>query len=269
MHSSLPQQLNNFQFTRFRLLIRFFEWLECAAVKSSNAIITICPALEEYVKHVYGSVRNVMIENVPSADYVKPLSEEDATKVKNTYSLNGERIVLYTGTFEAYQGVDLLVATAEYVLKQRKDVVFLLVGGTRDQVQYYQSWVDRLGLSSHFHFTGTRPPEEIPGLVRISEVLVSPRISGINTPLKIYPYLQSGKPIVATNIYSHTQVLNANVAVLVDPQREAFARGILSVLENLSLAEQLGTHARLLSIDRYNLQTFVRKTAQALQMAVE
>ena len=269
MHSSLPQQLSNFQFTRFRPLICVFEWLECVAVKSSNAIITICPALEEYVKAMYGSVRSVMIENVPSADYVDAFSEEDANEVKNTYSLNGERIILYTGTFEAYQGVDLLVATAEHVLKQRQDVVFLLVGGTPDQVQYYQSCVDRLGLSSHFHFTGTRPPEEIPGLVRISQVLVSPRISGINTPLKIYPYLQSGKPIVATNIYSHTQVLNADVALLVDPQPEAFARGILAVLENLSLAEQLGTHARMLSIDRYNFQTFVHKTAQVLQMAVE
>jgi len=268
MHSSLPQQLSNFQFTRFRPLIRFFEWLESAAVNSSNAVITICPALEEHVKKVYGTVPGVMIENVPSADYPEAVNEEEVQKIKAAYSMNGEKIVLYTGTFESYQGLSLLISSAAQVLRQRQDVIFLLVGGTPDQVRHYQDWVNRLGLSSHFYFTGTLPPEEIPGLVRISHILVSPRISGTNTPLKIYPYLQSGKPIVATNIYSHTQVLNPDVAVLVDPNPEAFAQGILSVLGNLSLATRLGTQARMLSEDRYNFQTFIQKTAQVLQMAV-
>src|ERR1051325_862162 len=67
MHSSLPQQLNNFEFTRFRPLIRLFERLEFAVVKSSNAVITICPALEDHVKKIHGRARSVMIENVPFA----------------------------------------------------------------------------------------------------------------------------------------------------------------------------------------------------------
>jgi glycosyltransferase involved in cell wall biosynthesis len=268
MHSSLPQQLSNFQFTRFRPLIRLFEWLEYSAINSSNAVITICPALEEHVKKLYGYVPGVMIENVPSEDHPETVTEEDIKQFKTAYSLNGEKIVLYTGTFEPYQGLGLLISSAAQILRQRQDVVFLLVGGNRNQVRYYQNWVKRLGLSSHFYFTGTRPAEEIPGFVRISQILVSPRISGTNTPLKIYPYLQSGKPIIATNIYSHTQVLNPNVAVLVDPNPEAFAQGILAVLENLSLATSLGTEAQMLSKDRYNFQTFIQKTAQVLQIAM-
>ena len=59
------------------------------------------------------------------------------------------------------------------------------------------------------------------------------------------------------------------MAVLVDPNPEAFAKGILSVLGNLSLAVQFGTQARMLSEDRYNFQTFIQKTAQVLEMAVE
>jgi glycosyltransferase involved in cell wall biosynthesis len=268
MHSSLPQQLNNFQFTRFRPLVRFFEWLEYRAINSSNAVITICPALEEYIRKAYGHARGVMIENVPSEDYPEAITEEDIKKLKAAYSLNGEKIILYTGTFEAYQGLGLLILSAAQILSQRQDVVFVLVGGNLDQVRYYQNWVNRLGLSSHFYFTGTRPAEEIPGFVRISQILVSPRISGTNTPLKIYPYLQSGKPIIATNIYSHTQVLNPNVAVLVDPNPEAFAQGILAVLENLSLATNLATQARILSKERYNFQAFIQKTADVLQMAM-
>ena len=47
MHSSLPQQLTNFQYTRFRPMVRLFEWLESRTINSSDAVITICPALAE------------------------------------------------------------------------------------------------------------------------------------------------------------------------------------------------------------------------------
>jgi glycosyltransferase involved in cell wall biosynthesis len=268
MHSSLPQQLSNFEFSRFRPLVRFFEWLEHKAINSSDAVVTVCPALEEHVKNINGHVPGVMIENVASKDHSEAITEEDINRFKALYSVNGEKIVLYTGTFEPYQGLSLLISSAALVLRQREDVVFLLVGGNPDQVRCYQASVKQLGLSSHFYFTGTRPPEEIPGFIRISHILVSPRISGTNTPLKIYPYLQSGKPIVATNIYSHTQVLSPDVAVLVDPTPETFAQGIVSVLGNLSLAERLGTQARLLSEDRYNFQAFIQKIARVLEIAM-
>jgi len=48
MHSSLPQQLINFQFTHSRLLIGLFEKLENAALKSAAVVITICEDLRRY-----------------------------------------------------------------------------------------------------------------------------------------------------------------------------------------------------------------------------
>ena len=56
-------------------------------------------------------------------------------------------------------------------------------------------------------FTGQQPAREIPAFVEACDILVSPRIRGTNTPLKIYSYLRSGRPIVATNLLTHTQVL--------------------------------------------------------------
>jgi glycosyltransferase involved in cell wall biosynthesis len=64
-------------------------------------------------------------------------------------------------------------------------------------------------------------------------------------------------------------VLNPNVAVLVDPNPQAFAQGIISVLENLSLAAQLSAQARILSEERYDFQTFIQRTARVLEMALE
>jgi glycosyltransferase involved in cell wall biosynthesis len=268
MHSSLPQQLLNFRYTRSRPLIRFFERLERRVILASEAVITICPALAEHVNQISGNVSHVMIENVAIERSTEAVSAEEVRAFRTAHALDGKRIVLYTGNFEPYQGIDLLVASAERVLRQRQDAVFVFLGGKPDQVQHYQDRVERQGLSAHFRFTGMRPPEEIPGALHLSDILVSPRISGTNTPLKLYGYLQAGKPIVATNLPTHTQVLDNDVAVLVDPDPEALARGILSVLDAPPLATKLGKQARQLFDDRYNYQTFIKKTDQILQMAL-
>src|SRR3546814_4893667 len=54
----------------------------------------------------------------------------------------------------------------------------------------------RLGLNGDVIFTGTVPQSEIPGLLSISDVLVSPRLLGTNTPLKIYAYMRTDRKSV-------------------------------------------------------------------------
>lgn len=268
MHSSLPQQLLNFRYTCSRPLIRIFGWLERRVILASDAVITICPALAEHVNQISGNVSPVMIENVAIEKAAEAVSAAEVRAFRTAHALDGKKIVLYTGNFEPYQGIDLLVAGAERVLRQRQDTVFVLLGGKPDQVKHYQNRVAKQGMSAHFRFTGMRPPEEIPSALRVSDILVSPRVSGTNTPLKLYAYLQAGKPIVATNLPTHRQVLHPDMAVLVEPDPKALARGILSVLASPSLAAKLGKQARRLFDDRYNFQTFIKKTDLALHMAL-
>jgi len=64
MHSSLPQQLSNFKFSKSNFLIRLFEQLEAHTIKNATALITICPELFEYVKGNFPNKFNKLIENV-------------------------------------------------------------------------------------------------------------------------------------------------------------------------------------------------------------
>jgi glycosyltransferase involved in cell wall biosynthesis len=268
MHSSLPEQLINFNYTHFRWVIKLFEFLERRTIRLSDAIITICPALFDYVKQIHPRTPVVMIENLSTAADPVTVRDQDVLRIKNQYSIDGKRVIFYAGTLEPYQGIDLLINAAERILKNRQDVMFLIAGGSRSQVQAYQKRVRDLGIEAGFFLLGLRPPEEISPALRLSHVLVSPRINGTNTPSKIYAYLQSGKPIVATNIYTHTQVLDATVALLVDPDSDSLARGILSLLEDPSLADRLAAGARQLFESRYGYESFLQKTERVLEMAV-
>ena len=96
----------------------------------------------------------------------------------------------------------------------------LVVGGEPAQVEQAKARAASAGAAAAMVFTGQQPAKEIPGFVQAADLLVSPRIRGTNTPLKIYSYLRSGKPIVATNLLTHTQVLSPAIARLVDPKPE-------------------------------------------------
>lgn len=263
MHSSLPQQLINFKYSNFRPLINLFETLERIAINRCDALITICPELEEYVKKINPQKKHVMIENVA----VRNPFEENRGKsinLRDKYSLYGKKVILYTGTFEPYQGLELLVEGARIVLRTNKNVSFMLVGGKRDQIKGLKEMASQKGVCDSFIFTGSVPFDEVSDYIEIADVLVSPRIEGNNTPLKIYSYLKSGKPIVATNLATHTQVLSSEVAVLVEPSPKAFADGILAVIHDSKLCETLAENAKRLTEEKYSYKMYLERTKEIL-----
>ena len=269
MHSSLPQQLGNFQYSKFSPLIWLFTFLEKITINSSQAVITICPALEEQVKDVCPHAPHLMIENMTIERSPDSVPDEDVQQFKATYQLEGRRIVLYTGTFETYQGIPLLIQSAKAVVEKIPNVVFVLMGGTPQQVDDVRSQIKEEGLLSSFCLTGSRPSTEIPCAIRAADILVSPRIKGTNTPLKIYAYLQSGKPIVATNLSTHTQVLNEHVAFLTDTNETAFANGILDSLMHEEDATARGHRARELFETQFSYDIYLEKTAKILDLALK
>jgi glycosyltransferase involved in cell wall biosynthesis len=181
------------------------------------------------------------------------------------YAINGHRVILYAGTFEAYQGLELLVEAAGEIVSRHKNVRFLCVGGNESQVGRMKSLARERCVDEYFVFPGTVPPEEVQSLFSIASILMSPRISGTNTPLKIYSYLRSGVPIVATKIRSHTQVLTDDVALLVEPHFQSISSGILRLLEDIHFGNRLAESALRLAEKAYSPDAYYEKMAQVLR----
>jgi glycosyltransferase involved in cell wall biosynthesis len=77
-----------------------------------------------------------------------------------------------------------------------------------------------------------------------ADILISPRIKGENTPMKIYSYLDSGVPVIATDLPTHTQVMSTDISYLVKPEPAALSRGIVDLIENPELCKELSGKAR-------------------------
>jgi glycosyltransferase involved in cell wall biosynthesis len=263
MHSSLPQQLSNFAFSRSRLMRGVFLAIERFMIRGSSVVIVICPALLDTVRAIAPQARIVLIENAPgSAEGESTTAQGEA--VRATHGLTPTTpVVMYTGTFEAYQGLDLLFAAMAIVHRQRPDARLLLAGGKPLQVRQARAQAKTAGLEAVTIFAGERPAAEMPAYLAAADLLVSPRSRGTNTPLKIYQYLRSGKAIVATRLLTHTQVLSDDTAILTEASPEGFARGILAVLDDPVHAAQVGQQARALAETKYSYDAYLAKTRQA------
>ena len=263
MHSSLPQQLSNFKYSRSSLLRRVFVWAEDRMVHGSKVVITICQELQDTVGQMGVGDRALLIENVMGGD-VEDAPSLHPREVREKWGIPADApLALYTGTFEAYQGVELLIEATALLAQTHPHARVLVVGGEPAQVEHARRKADETGASGIMIFTGQQPARDIPAFVQACDLLVSPRIRGTNTPLKIYSYLRSGKPIVATDLLTHTQVLSAEVARLVAVDAKAFASAITELIDRPQERARLADAARVLAATKYSREAYVKRTAEA------
>jgi glycosyltransferase involved in cell wall biosynthesis len=234
-------------------------------IRRSRVVIVICPALEETVRSIEPDAHTVLIENAPGSGEQEGTLEQAASVRRTLGVADRAPIVLYTGTFETYQGLDLLFDAMAIVARRTgwEDVRLVLAGGQPDQVARAREQARAAGIDAFTIFAGERAAEEIPAYLLAATVLVSPRSRGTNTPLKIYQYLRSGKPIVATRLLTHTQVLGDDTAFLTGATAAEFAEGILTALGDRERANRVGQRARDLANTKYSYEAYLEKTRQA------
>ena len=265
MHSSLPQQLINFNFTSSTILVQIFKLMEKQVLKNSSSILVICPDLQRTVAEEGYGERSFLLENfldfTPSG-----IPEDNSLPNRETLAPTGEKIVVYTGNFQSYQGVSLLLEAASEM--KNDPVKFVLVGETPQGVRLMKQKAEAYGIREKIYFTGQIPPQKVPFYISLADVLVSPRISGTNTPLKIYSFLKSGKPIVATRLWTHTQVLNDELSILVNPTAKNLADGIRRALFTQE-GEIKGKAAKRFADEKYSFENYREKLKTALTNTIK
>jgi glycosyltransferase involved in cell wall biosynthesis len=262
MHSVLSRQLKNFDFGNKSIFVRFFELLERIVLRTCDAVITVGTDLEAYVCEVNPNAKQITIENIALHAYQNPISPEVVAELANRLQLKGRLPIVYTGTYERYQGLDMVLDAVNIVTKQYPNAIFIFVGAKNQQAREWTEKAREKNLSDHTLFLDIVSPEESMVFLAYASVLISPRLDGTTVPLKIYSYLHSGKPIVATSNDAHLQVLNSDTAVLVEPSKEAFAQGIIKVLSDPELADLLGNNAHQYALVKFNYQNYLAKVDQ-------
>src|SRR3569833_2545176 len=229
MLSSLPLQITDWKFSSSHRVINLFRWVERVSVRGACAVVAISPAVARAAKNAGPDTPCILLANHFEGDQVVASDEIAAVRTRHDIPLE-RKLVVYTGSFVALQALDLLIDAIPLVLERVPNTTFLLVGGTAEEIEALKSQARRLGVLGHVIFELSLPQSAIPAYLAAADVLVSPRVLGINAPGKLLNYLASGRPVVATDTLVHNQLLTHNSAILTPPTASGLASGLITAL---------------------------------------
>ncbi len=238
MDSSLAEQMVE-AFPGLRFATPGLRKFEATAIRRSVGVLTVCAALEDVA---HGHAPGTPVGRVEDTTLLSPRSGSNGSLLPRETA--GAPVAMYVGNLEHYQGIDLLLEGFRHTLDRVPEARLVIVGGHQDDIERYTHRSTSLGIRPAVFFLGPKPVTDLADLLREADVLVSPRLKGLNTPMKIYSYLDSGTAVLATRLRTHTQVLDDSTAYLVDPNPLALGNGLAALLSDSSLRARLASEAK-------------------------
>jgi len=257
MDSLLGEQLVS-KWRLLRPVERMLRAMERAVIRRADAVFAVCNDLAQHVSVDAPGVPVFLIEDValPSQQF-----GGGAEPLRELLDIRGP-LALYVGNLQRYQGIEQLVR-AMTQLPKALDLTLVVIGGAEEDVARMRSLVRKLHLEEQVYLLGPRPLAQLTDFLAQADILVSPRLRGSNTPMKVYSYMNSGTAILATRILSHTQVLDDGCALLVEPNPQALAHGLETLAMDETLRARLGAAARRRAKEKYSVEAFREKVRAA------
>jgi glycosyltransferase involved in cell wall biosynthesis len=253
MASCLPDALQRKRLLTCAPLQRTFRAAEQRVFSHASHIV--CSAgLAPYVR-----------EQDPSASvgewrfpaHSSPVSMGDVATLRAQLKIHRDRtVLLYSGNFSSYQGIDLLISAFSRARRLRPELLLLCVGATDAQLVQRRQHTEPEG-QEHMRFLPRQPRYDIPKYTAMADVLMLPRIGPDNIPLKLYDYMASGIPIVATRQNGHDGILTDQRAFLCAPTAESMADAIVRVCEHPDEAALVGGAALRYAQQHFGWGAFV------------
>ncbi len=244
-----------------RWVMQAYAAVERFVMRHADAVIGTGPGLVRQVRERGRGTPGFHIPDIPSS-LVDPSVE--GTAAARDRMANGKDAVVatYVGSFATYQGIDLLFEAMPKALASAPLLRFAVIGGTPREIELRHAALSSQGMADRVVFLGKVPPDELPCYLSASEIVLSPRVAGINTPLKLLDYLKSGRAIVATDHEANRLILDETTALLTPLSAEGFARGVARLATDADLRATLVQRSAELIRSRYNFEAFRRGLAE-------
>lgn len=233
------------RFSKNKTIIAFYRRFK----KLNFKIIVISKNLKnEFVKLGF-KPNNILVapDGVDLEEFDIGLFKEEARRRLN---LPQNKILIgYVGmlkTMGMEKGVNLLIESLKYL---PQNILLVLVGGRKEDIGFYKKLTEKEKLSERVLFVGQVKHEMIPMYLKAFDILVMPfpynqHYAFYMSPLKLFEYMASKRPIVATDLPSVREVLNEKNSVLIEPDNpKNLTDGIKFILENQKSAESLASQA--------------------------
>jgi len=245
-------------------LLSVYSLVEKVTVRLCDGVIGTGKGLVAQVRAMGYSTRVFHIFDIPSS-----LQKPDGKQVKKfreKLAQNPDEIlVTFVGSFALYQGVELMFAAIPKIVKKNARVRFVIIGGSETEIDARKLEFKKLQIEDRVSFLGKVAPDILPAYLAASDILLSPRISGVNTPLKILDYMKAGKPIMATDVPSHRLLLDETTAVMAQPDPDHLAEALDILAGDEEKRLKMGAAGRNLYEKKYNFTNYQLQLSRCYQ----
>ncbi len=187
-------------------------------------------------------------DGVRVSDFSNTLSKDDARK---KFGLDvGNKIFGYVGTLKTFnmeKGVSDAISALDFL---PEDYKLYVVGGSSEDIQFYKDLSVRKKLDKRVIFAGGFLQKDAAEYISACDVLVAPfpkndHYEHYMSPLKIFEYMASRRPMVVTNLASLREVLKDNeTALFVEPNDpKALSGAIERLINDPELAKKISQNA--------------------------
>ncbi len=159
-----------------------------------------------------------------------------------------EFIVMYLGHLYAWKGADTIIGLAE-ACRDQQGVTFVCVGGLASDIGKYQTQARQKNLCN-IRFAGHVPKRETPSYLMAADALLLPNSPvseesvSYTSPIKLFEYMASRRPIIASDLPSIREILSENYALLVPPDNvPAFRDAVLKLKRDEYFGAELASRA--------------------------
>lgn len=219
-----------------------------------------------------GFDRDRIFEAHVGADIMRFHPGISGKEIRQKYNIT-KPLVLYLGQLHGGQYVEFFIKTVSRLINDYQKDMFFMIVGDGYQAEELKKIARRLNLDGKLIFTGAVPHELIPEYIAAADVCVAcfeeNEVTLCKSPLKIVEYLASGKAIVASNVGEVPNMLNS-AGILTEPGNiDSLASGILRVVEDTNLRDNLGKSARRRAEEEYNWTVTAGNLLNAYEKAVQ
>ena len=154
-----------------------------------------------------------------------------------------KKIILYSGHLYDWKGVQVLADANKFL---DDSILIVFIGGSVPDIEKFKL---KNKDKKNILVLGHKPSAEIPDYLKQADVLVLPNLanneqSKWTSPLKLFEYMASNKPIIASDLPSICEILNENNSILIEPNNsKKLAQAINKILSNSDLAEKISKQA--------------------------
>jgi len=211
-----------------------------------DALDRMLPKRADHIVAVTNGIRNRLMHEIgiPAGKITTVYTGAEAELFRVTATPDPritERTLIYTGTLEQYQRIDLMLMAFRRVLNQQPDVRLKIVSDT--PLDAYASLIRDLELRGHVDLVHA-DYFQLPEMLHSAMIALSPRVVCDGLPMKVLNYMATGRAIVAFAGSAEIIEHDRTGIVVEDNDVEAFSAAILRLLDEPQRAQELGRNAR-------------------------